>query len=130
MVFRDNTLHGTVIFNTDLFEAERINRLATHFQTLFEGIVNNPMGPVSQLPLLPEIERQQLLVAWNPPLVRNESFSSVHGLFEAQATQTPDAVAVVDGDSFKGSQQSDKQFLRFVQVEPDHDFWTYSVLLE
>ena len=36
-----------------------------HFQTLLEGIVANPEQRISELPLLTESERHQLLVEWN-----------------------------------------------------------------
>ena len=39
-------------YNTDLFDALTIERMAVHFQTLLEGIVNNPQQPISQLPLV------------------------------------------------------------------------------
>ncbi|MEM7556783.1 MAG: amino acid adenylation domain-containing protein, partial [Cyanobacteria bacterium P01_A01_bin.84] len=39
-------------YNTDLFDASTIERMAVHFQTLLEGIVDNPRQSISQLPLL------------------------------------------------------------------------------
>ena len=36
-----------------------------HFETLLEGIVADPQCPVSELPLLTDAERRQLLVEWN-----------------------------------------------------------------
>lgn len=45
-------------YNTDLFDALTIDRMAVHFQTLLEGIVNNPQQPISQLPLVNK--RQQV----------------------------------------------------------------------
>lgn len=99
LIFRNDTLHSTFIFNADLFENRRIQCLASHFRVLLEGLVHNPMCPVSRLPLLLETERRQLLTEWNPPVVRSEAYPSIHALFEAQAARTPDAVAVVDGEA-------------------------------
>ncbi len=52
-------------YNTDLFDEATIARMAGHFQTLLSGIVANPEQPISELPLLTETERHQLLVEWN-----------------------------------------------------------------
>jgi non-ribosomal peptide synthetase component F len=58
-------LRGYLEYSTDLFDAETISSLNAHFQTLLEGIVANPEQRLSELPLLTESERQQLLVKWN-----------------------------------------------------------------
>ena len=59
---RDQGLSGSVEYNTDLFDAERIERMVGHFQTLLEGIVADPGKCICDLPILDEAERRQLLV--------------------------------------------------------------------
>src|SRR5213080_1604071 len=61
----EGRLHGSFRYNTDLFDAERIERMLGQFRTLLEGIVANPDQRLSRLPLLPEAERRQVLVEWN-----------------------------------------------------------------
>ncbi len=93
-------LDGTIEYNTDLFEASTIQRMAGHFQTLLEAIVDNPQQRLSQLPLLTEVE-QQLLKQWNYTEVEYPTTTKeqcIHQLFEAQVERTPDAVAVVFED--------------------------------
>ena len=92
-------LHGSVEYSTDLFEAETIARMAGHFQTLLEGIVRDPERRLSQLPLLTEGERQQLLVSWNDTSAEYCRESCIQELFEAQVERTPEAVAVVFEES-------------------------------
>ena len=58
-------LHCALEYNTDLFEAETIRRMLGHWQTLLEGLVQNPQAHVLDLPVLTESEREQLLVKWN-----------------------------------------------------------------
>lgn len=58
-------ISGRIEYSTDLFDAPTISRLIGHFQTLLEGIVANPLERISELPLLTERERHQLLVEWN-----------------------------------------------------------------
>ncbi|MBN3890742.1 MAG: non-ribosomal peptide synthase/polyketide synthase [Nostoc sp. JL31] len=82
-------------YNTDLFEASTITRMAGHFVTLLEGIVANPQEQIWQLPLLTEIEQQQLLVEWNDTGVDYLQDKCIHQLFEEQVDSTPDAIAVV-----------------------------------
>ncbi|HNP27631.1 MAG TPA: amino acid adenylation domain-containing protein [Nitrospirales bacterium] len=98
LVRRGKTLNGTVIFNTELFEPETISRLATHYQTLLEGLLADPSCPVSRLPLLQEAERRQLLLEWNPPLPPDSIPPTVQEMFEAQAARSPDAVAIICED--------------------------------
>ena len=81
-------------YSTDLFEAETINRMLGHFQTLLEGIVAEPEQRLSNLPLLSQPERHQLLVEWNDTQADYPQDKCIHQLFEAQAEGTPDAVAV------------------------------------
>ena len=91
-------LVGSLEYNTDLFDAATISRMLGHFQTLLEGIVNNPEQRLSDLPMLTQLERQQLLVEWNDTQVPYPKDICIHQLFEAQAEQTPEAVAVVFED--------------------------------
>jgi len=95
---RADSFYGTLEYNTDLFEAPRMERLAGHFESLLAGIVEAPDRRLSELPLLTERERTQLLVEWNdtaePPAVER----CAHASIAAQAGRTPDAIAV----SFEG----------------------------
>ena len=91
-------LHGYLEYNTDLFDAATIDRMLGHFQTLLEGVVDNPDQPLSVLPLLTAGERRQLLVEWNDTQADYPQDRCIHQLFEAQVERTPDAVAVVFED--------------------------------
>ncbi|MBW4575234.1 MAG: amino acid adenylation domain-containing protein [Aphanothece sp. CMT-3BRIN-NPC111] len=89
-------LSGAFEYSTDLFDAATIARMLSHFQNLLEGIVANPDRSLLDLPLLTQPEQHQLLLEWNNTQ-QAELFKDVcfHQLFEAQAEQTPDAVALV-----------------------------------
>ncbi|MEG4215636.1 amino acid adenylation domain-containing protein [Microcoleus sp. Pol14C6] len=87
-------IRGWFEYSIDLFEAATIAQMAGHFQNLLEGIVANPSARLSDLPLLAETERQQLLFEWNNTGTNYFQNECVHRLFEAQAAKTPDAVAV------------------------------------
>jgi non-ribosomal peptide synthetase component F len=55
----------TMEYDTDLFDAETIDRMLRHLQTLVEGIVVDPDKPVGSLPMLTEEESRQLLGGWS-----------------------------------------------------------------
>ncbi|BAY78313.1 McnE protein [Nostoc linckia NIES-25] len=87
-------LEATWCYNTDIFEATTIARLAEHFQTLVQAIVANPQTRVAQLPILSPAERDRLLVEWNATQTDYPHDKSIHQLFEEQVQRTPDAIAV------------------------------------
>ncbi|XWK89437.1 MAG: non-ribosomal peptide synthase/polyketide synthase [Phormidium sp.] len=95
MESKSSGLVGVWEYNTDLFDGSTIERMTGHFVTLLEGIVANPQERISQLPLLTEVERQQLLIEWNQTQADYPSDKCIHQLFESQVKRTPNAIAVV-----------------------------------
>ncbi|HEU4361428.1 MAG TPA: amino acid adenylation domain-containing protein [Mycobacterium sp.] len=94
----DGALACALQYNTDLFDATTIERMAEHFRVLLDGIAANPDRPVSQLPLLTDTERCEL-AAWNETAVDYpDSPAGLHEMVAATAARTPDAVAVSYGD--------------------------------
>src|SRR6185295_5728338 len=73
-------------------------RLLGHLQTLLEAAVSNPESPLSRLPLLTAAEQAQL-AAWDQTEHRDHPEGLLHGLFEAQARRTPEALALVAGST-------------------------------
>ncbi|MFZ2009516.1 MAG: amino acid adenylation domain-containing protein [Candidatus Sulfotelmatobacter sp.] len=102
---RPEGISGSFTYNTEIFDAATIGRLAGHFQTLLQGVVTNPDQRLSRLPLLGEAERHQLLVEWNSKPTDYPSDRCVHQLFEAQVKRVPNAIAVVfENDSLTYSE--------------------------
>jgi amino acid adenylation domain-containing protein len=103
----NETVHGLSVmiqYNTDLFDAETVERMAEGFRTLLAGVAADPDTRVSRLPLLPAEERARVLEQWNA-LPAHPAEGGMHGGFEAQAARTPDAVAAVwEGGSFTYAQ--------------------------
>ena len=98
LVEHPDGLTGTIEYSTDLFNAETITRLAGHFQTLLEAIVEHPETAIAELPLLTAPERHQLLVEWNATQTDYPKDKCIHQLFEEQVARTPDAIALVFED--------------------------------
>ena len=89
------SLQISFTYNTDLFDASTIERMLGHFQTLLEGVVANPDQRISDVPLLAEAERHQLLVQWNDTRRDVSRGKNVVEIFEQQVELTPEAVAVI-----------------------------------
>ncbi|MFM8277019.1 MAG: amino acid adenylation domain-containing protein, partial [Cyanobium sp.] len=93
----DDSLRGTISFATDLFDADRIERLSAQLLTLLAAATATPDAPAATLELLPEAERT-LIETWQQgPRIELPDLC-VHQLFERQVELSPDAIALVFGD--------------------------------
>ncbi len=95
MVEEEQGLKGRLVYNAGLFDDATIERMLGHLQTLLKGIVEDPDQHLSELPLLSEAERHQLLFERNDTATEYPRDRCVHELFEEQVERTPDAAAVV-----------------------------------
>src|SRR5260221_5845395 len=95
---KDQQLGFRFHYSTELFEADTIARMMSHFQTLLSEITANPQQQLSLIPLLTEHERHQLLVEWNATQADFAANETLHSLFEQQVQRTPDVVAMVSTD--------------------------------
>ncbi len=94
-------LTGMVEYNTDLFDASTVERLAGHFVNLMHAVLADAETAVAALPILGADERRQIVETWNATAAPYPD-ACVHQLFEAQAARSPGAAALVfeaDGES-------------------------------
>jgi amino acid adenylation domain-containing protein len=98
--FEEDTqeLRGTVIYNTDVFEARTIERLVVYLQQLFSGMVADPEQRLADLPLLTGQEQEQILVEWNDTHSDYPDWQCLHQLFEEQVQRSPENVAIISGE--------------------------------
>ncbi|NEQ75872.1 MAG: amino acid adenylation domain-containing protein [Okeania sp. SIO2C9] len=112
-------------YNRDLFKADTIKGMLSHYQTLLEEIVKEPEQPISLLLLLTVKEQQQLLVEWNNTKTDYPRDKCIHELLTAQVEKTPSAVAVeFEGKQLTYSQLDSKanqlaHHLQQLGVKPD-----------
>ena len=92
---RADSLNLAVEYNTDLFDHVRIERMLEHLQTLMESIVREPEKLIEDLEILPDREREQVLVEWNRTEKEYRSEQCLQELFEEQAALDPEQVALV-----------------------------------
>ena len=88
--------HGAVEYNTDLFEAETIARLARHYVRVLEEAVAQPDEPMSTWAWLEAAEREAVLAAAGATVGVAAPTATVPELFDAQVARTPEAIAVSD----------------------------------
>ncbi|AOX01050.1 hypothetical protein BJP34_17820 [Moorena producens PAL-8-15-08-1] len=125
MFEEDSSMVGLLKYNADLFDEQTIARMAGHFQNLLEGIVNDPQQRVTVLPLMTEVELDQILVEWNNTKTDYPKDKCIHQLFEEQVEKTPDAVAVVfEEQKLTYCQLNSKanqlaHYLQTLDVQPD-----------
>ncbi|WP_309890874.1 non-ribosomal peptide synthetase/type I polyketide synthase [Archangium sp.] len=91
----EHGFEGHLEYAAELFEPSTIDRLLGHFQALVESALANPTQRLSELSLLTEAERRQLAAPVTAP--RTE-LVPLPALLEAQASRTPEALAVSAGE--------------------------------
>jgi amino acid adenylation domain-containing protein len=122
---RDEGLHGTLSYRTDLFDSATIRSMIRRFEFLLHGIVADPDRPISTLPWLMETEKHQLLKEWNDTASDYPKEACVHQLFEVQAERTPNAIAIIFRDQKLTYRELNRRanqvahYLRGLQVGPD-----------
>jgi amino acid adenylation domain-containing protein len=91
---RADSLLAVLAYSTELFDAPTILRIAGHLETLLRGALADPGRRLSELPLLSEPERAQLLREWNDTRADLVDVP-LHRLVEEWAAAQPDAPAVL-----------------------------------
>jgi amino acid adenylation domain-containing protein len=90
---KGDELEGTLEYSVDLFDRETIARMARQFERVLQAVAEDEESRLSELPLLSEAEKQELLYDWN----ETEEFESAGTLvvkFEREVERSPEAVAV------------------------------------
>ncbi|WP_410660540.1 amino acid adenylation domain-containing protein [Amycolatopsis sp. lyj-112] len=87
-------IRGEIEYATDLFTHATVEAIGARFARVLRGLVTTPGLPVGQIDVLTTEERERLLTGLNATAVSTPD-TTVPGLVERQAAETPDAVAVV-----------------------------------
>ena len=88
-------ISGHLSYRVELFQQWTILRLLTHFENLLSEICADPTRALSQVTMLSERERRQIVETWNSTRLCPPQ-KCIHETFELQAERTPNAIAVVD----------------------------------
>ncbi|GAA4801595.1 hypothetical protein GCM10023307_30240 [Lysobacter hankyongensis] len=85
-------------YSEDLFDRSGAERIAKWFVRLLDAVTQSPGRAIASLALLDDDERARMLHDWNATSAQIPA-QALPVLFEAQATRTPDAVALRCGDA-------------------------------
>jgi amino acid adenylation domain-containing protein/non-ribosomal peptide synthase protein (TIGR01720 family) len=88
-------LDASLTYATDLYDEASMQRFAEQWLNLLRAVVNDPQQRVAELPLLHAPQSDALIQHWNPAFAAQPSSPTLHQLFEAQAAQQPNAIALV-----------------------------------
>jgi amino acid adenylation domain-containing protein len=116
---------GNFIYSRDLFDEETVGRMADHYERVVKAVVEGADKMIHEIQLLSRIEREQILMKWNETAVEYPRSNSIQELFEAQAEETPERVAIVCGKqeaSYRDLNQRANRlahFLRRLGVGPE-----------
>ncbi|MEW6234626.1 MAG: amino acid adenylation domain-containing protein [Candidatus Omnitrophota bacterium] len=86
-------------YNSAVFPAEQIERMAEHFLTLTRHALKNPNAAVETIDILSQSERRQVLYDFQGVEMVSPCRQTVIDLFQEQAAKTPDAAAVIYGEA-------------------------------
>ncbi|WP_162624772.1 non-ribosomal peptide synthase/polyketide synthase [Streptomyces cadmiisoli] len=91
-------VNGIVTFAVDLFDRATVDMLVDRLVEVLNAVTADPDLPVGRLDVLGADERRRVVVDWNDT-ARDVPAVTLPELFQAQAARTPDATAVVFGDT-------------------------------
>ncbi len=80
------------------FQHQAMTRMLRHYTALLDAMTMRPDARLSELPLLNDDERRQLVADWSGIGVERPTECCIHEVFESQVRRKPDAIAVVSED--------------------------------
>ncbi|HEX5542766.1 MAG TPA: amino acid adenylation domain-containing protein [Micromonospora sp.] len=91
-------LSGVVDYSTELFDRSTIERFVQRFTLVLGALIATPSRRLSEVDLRTTAESAEI-AEWNRTDRDYPPATGLHELIRAQAAATPDAVAIVDGDT-------------------------------
>lgn len=95
-VTADNT--ATMTYLPGAYSSDAVERMAINFENWLTDFAQRPNVKPSDLDIMSASERQSLITELNDTSMAYDKDLLMHSSFEAQASRTPDAVAVVAND--------------------------------
>jgi amino acid adenylation domain-containing protein/non-ribosomal peptide synthase protein (TIGR01720 family) len=96
--YTGGSMSAEIRYDARLYGSEPMQRLAGQLEKLLDSAARQPAASVSELGILTEAERQQLLIEFNQTAVPFAPERCVHELFEEQARRAPEQTALVFED--------------------------------
>ncbi|WP_306352314.1 non-ribosomal peptide synthetase/type I polyketide synthase [Flavobacterium sp. '19STA2R22 D10 B1'] len=83
----------SLIYNTDIYDGETIQRFMNHFKLLLKNVIKSPLKPLSGIEYLEEDEIEHLLNKFNDTSLELPEVTILDA-FKTQILKSPDAIAV------------------------------------
>ncbi len=129
----DSQLSLKLVYDSEHFNSVTITQILENLNTLLLSIITNPQQKLYQLSLLSQSEQHKLLVDWNQTQTTFEKLACIHQLFETQAQQTPDAIAIADSHqqlSYQKLNKTANQLAHYLQKQGVKPEQTIGICLE
>ncbi len=85
-------------YNAGLFDSATIDRWFGHLNAILQAFAQDLTQSCTGVSLLTPEQQQEILVDWNQTATNYPRNHSVHRIFEQQAAQTPDSIALIAGE--------------------------------
>jgi natural product biosynthesis luciferase-like monooxygenase protein/amino acid adenylation domain-containing protein len=102
-------------FNTDLFDSATVARTLGYFRTLLEDAARNPARRLSELALMTEAQRRQVVAEWNNEAQGAREFRCLHDEFAEVARRMGHSTAVVCGEHTLSYAELDQRSARLAR---------------
>nr|P0C064.2 RecName: Full=Gramicidin S synthase 2; AltName: Full=Gramicidin S synthase II; Includes: RecName: Full=ATP-dependent proline adenylase; Short=ProA; AltName: Full=Proline activase; Includes: RecName: Full=ATP-dependent valine adenylase; Short=ValA; AltName: Full=Valine activase; Includes: RecName: Full=ATP-dependent ornithine adenylase; Short=OrnA; AltName: Full=Ornithine activase; Includes: RecName: Full=ATP-dependent leucine adenylase; Short=LeuA; AltName: Full=Leucine activase [Brevibacillus b len=80
---------------TKLYKEKTVEQLAQHFIQIVKAIVENPDVKLSDIDMLSEEEKKQIMLEFNDTKIQYPQNQTIQELFEEQVKKTPEHIAIV-----------------------------------
>ncbi|MBL8192752.1 MAG: AMP-binding protein, partial [Blastocatellia bacterium] len=107
-----------IIYDSSRFEPKAINQILEHLKTILREITLNPNQLLSQVSLMSQAEKEELLYTWNNTYCDYDREITIHQLFEHQVIKSPSSTAIIFEDkelSYKELNEKANQLAHFLR---------------
>ncbi|MFB7664837.1 amino acid adenylation domain-containing protein [Kitasatospora sp. NPDC056138] len=96
----DGSLSAELVYAADLFDRPTMELFAEHYAVLVASIAADPDRPLSELAVAGPAELERILTDWNDSALPDaDPGATVVGRFEQHARRTPEATALIAGNT-------------------------------
>ncbi|WP_163996532.1 non-ribosomal peptide synthase/polyketide synthase [Pyxidicoccus caerfyrddinensis] len=116
LVIPGRTTKLRLTYEEPRFERESVQRVLEQWSRALLSLVAPTTSTLADVSIMDEQDRQRVLVEWNATDLDFPRDASLASLFEQQATRTPDAVAVIAGETSLTFAELDKRATRLAML--------------
>jgi amino acid adenylation domain-containing protein len=108
----------TFEYRTTLFKRETIERFSRYFKKIVSGILQAPWRKISEIEIIPDDEKRQVLYEFNDTASGYPAAKTIHQCFEEQVARTPDHIAVA---AFSTAHRTYRTYMTYTQLNKKSD---------